>query len=91
MSSKLPKKLRQVGGKISTPPDFEKLSDTAAGRIEELEKQAKSQPALLAACEWLQETMNRDSLIWCAIREHDGCSEWIKGLKAAIKAATEEK
>ncbi len=45
-------------------------------------------PGLLAACEWLLETMDKDSAIWCAIREHDGCSEWVKGLRATVDKAT---
>lgn len=43
---------------------------------------------LLDACKWLEGAMDKDSYIWCAIREHDGCKEWVKAFRAAIAKAT---
>jgi hypothetical protein len=44
-------------------------------------------PELLTACKWLQDTMDKDSNIWLAIREHEESSEWAKGLKGAVAKA----
>ncbi len=44
-------------------------------------------PELLEACKWLKSEMDKHSNIWCAIREFDGCSEWIKSMREAIAKA----
>lgn len=39
---------------------------------------------LLSACEWLEDAMDKDSNIWIAIRNHEGCGEWIENFRAVI-------
>ena len=46
-------------------------------------------PDLLEACEWLLDTLDSDSAIWCAIRPFHGSSEWVKNFRSAIKKAGE--
>ena len=56
----------------------------------QLEAQAKSQPDLLAACEWINAfiaTASDGGDAWCAVRNQPGAKEWATNLATAIKKA----
>ncbi len=68
------------------------LSDQAKRRTTSafsigVNKLCRDRNALLKVCKWLEETMDKDSRIWCAIREHPEGNEWIDKFRAAIQAA----
>jgi hypothetical protein len=48
---------------------------------------ANAHTALVDALEWLDKTMDGDSSIWCAIREHVGSSEWAENMHKALALA----
>lgn len=80
-----PRRHIELDGKVC----FSTVSENDKDNALELLKRWNNHDALVEALEWLEKAMSKDSQIWIAIREHEGCKQWSDNMKALLDAVKE--